>query len=147
MREKPVTRYICEFCGKTGYSKGHMRKHEAHCTKNPNRLCRMCDMDERKAPTPELLALMVAVVPKIGDYMSMTDDGMDFIDDSGAAKAIKEVWPRITEGCHECPACIMAVLRQAGFPLPIVSSFWTYSEACKEFWNKINKAKMCISCY
>ena len=42
---KTVTKqvYYCDFCGKRGLSKGHMKTHELHCTLNPNRKCRLCD--------------------------------------------------------------------------------------------------------
>lgn len=42
MRAKMRWRYYCDFCPKAGGSKAHMRTHEASCTRNPDRTCRMC---------------------------------------------------------------------------------------------------------
>lgn len=140
MKTKQVTRYICGFCRKTGYSLGSMQKHETHCTLNPNRVCRMCDAIEECAPTPEQLAALVALVPNIDTFKSKFDDEGYSIDTDAAAKALHEVWDRIVEPLNHCPACIMAVLRQAKFPLPI-ADWWSYTDACEKFWEPINTAK------
>ena len=136
MKTKQVTRYTCEFCGKTGYSLGSMRKHEAHCTLNPKRECRMCEAEGNwNAPTPEELAAVVAMIPRLDDFK-----GDGFIDMNEPLAALKRVWDTIEDRLHGCPACIMAALRQAKFPLPAID-WWNYTDACKEFWEPINEAK------
>jgi hypothetical protein len=136
MQSKKVTRYACDFCEKKGYSLGAMRRHEAHCTLNPNRGCRMCEAaGDWPAPTPDELAAVVALVPK---YENFTAEDVFFR--GKAQDDLKVVWPEIVERLHDCPACIMAALRQAGFPVPAVD-WWNYTDACKEFWKPINEDK------
>lgn len=45
-------RYYCDHCPKSGSSGGHMKKHEAGCVRNPERVCGMCREAEldQKAP-------------------------------------------------------------------------------------------------
>jgi formylmethanofuran dehydrogenase subunit E-like metal-binding protein len=55
MRQRRVWRYYCEFCKKSGCHSGHIRTHEAHCVRNPNRKCRLCaKMGTLQAPTHAL---------------------------------------------------------------------------------------------
>lgn len=35
-------RYYCDYCKKSSGGSYAMKLHEAHCTNNPNRKCRMC---------------------------------------------------------------------------------------------------------
>ena len=44
MQVVQVNKYICDYCGKKQYASWAMKKHEKHCTMNPNRECRMCDL-------------------------------------------------------------------------------------------------------
>lgn len=84
MRQKKVWRYYCEFCKKAGCHAGHMRKHELHCTANPSRKCRVCDMrDGLQEPTDVLIAAL----------------GISF--------------KRLEEVADGCPACILTALRLA----------------------------------
>jgi hypothetical protein len=144
MKTKQVTRYICDFCGKTGYSLGCMRRHEVHCTLNPKRECRMCEAAQECAPTPEELATVVALVPKLSDYERDGVEGINggkCIDIDQAVAELRLVWSEIADRLHGCPACIMATLRQAGFPLALANSWWTYTEACAAWWKPINEDK------
>lgn len=43
MRERTVRLYYCEFCRKTLQRRHAMARHEAACTNNPARVCRVCD--------------------------------------------------------------------------------------------------------
>jgi hypothetical protein len=57
MKSKRVWRYYCDFCRKSGCNGGHIRKHEASCCSNPDRVCRMCRwVDAEQKPTAELRA-------------------------------------------------------------------------------------------
>lgn len=59
MRRVLRWRFYCEFCPKAGMSGGHMARHEASCTRNPNRVCRMCALvGESARPMPELIAAL-----------------------------------------------------------------------------------------
>lgn len=44
MKTKRVLRYYCDFCRKSGCRKDCIEKHEAHCIRNPNRKCGMCEL-------------------------------------------------------------------------------------------------------
>lgn len=89
MKTKTVKRYYCDFCKKAGQSLGHMRKHENHCTANPNRECGMCALMQRangdtiQRPMSELLAAL----------------------DNGGLDELR----RVADGC---PACMLAAMVQ-----------------------------------
>ena len=85
MIKKKMWRYYCEFCGKGGCSSSHMRKHEKHCTLNPDRNCGFCEA-EGNHPQP-----MDQLIPTITHELL------------GLRKASKN-----------CPACILSALRQSG---------------------------------
>lgn len=80
-------RYGCDHCKKVGGSGGHMRKHEAACTNNPNRICRL---HEYVAPGE-----LVPDVPML----------LDALREGG--------YPKLVEVSHNCPACKLAALRQS----------------------------------
>jgi hypothetical protein len=86
MNKKRVWQYQCEFCGKKNYSAGHMKKHESICTMNPHRVCGFCAL--------------------LGDNLPHKSDIL-------VAAALKgEFYLRdVTENC---PACILAGIRQSG---------------------------------
>lgn len=76
----PCTRYTCEFCGRNGYSAGHMKKHETGCTRNPDRICGMC---------------------KAGGLVQA---------DPAAMRAILETGIESLKEMCKCPACILAAV-------------------------------------
>ncbi len=122
MRTKQVNRYYCDFCKKSGGSASSMSKHEKHCTKNPGRLCRVCQMiKEEQAPIEELLALLPEAV-KDEVESKLTGDGVEtcMVFD---AKEINEALPALREAANNCPACVMAALRQKGWPVPVATDF------------------------
>lgn len=85
--------YRCDHCGKAGRSKGHMRNHEIHCTKNPDRSCGMCLLiGEGQEPIADLIAA-------IGD------------DDENAIK-------RLEHAANGCSACMLAAINQAPWLRP-----------------------------
>ena len=85
MKRKKVWRYYCDFCKKSGCSGGHMKEHEQHCTMNPDRTCRMCDLlEEEQAETQTLVDALL----------------------NGGMKRLRT---------HTiCPACLLAAIRQSG---------------------------------
>jgi hypothetical protein len=40
---------------------------------------------------------------------------------------------------RNCPACLLAAIRQAKIPVPLFSSDFNYTEECKAVWAKINE--------
>ena len=88
MKKKRVWRYYCEYCKKSGCSSYHMQRHEIICTMNPDRHCGMCD---------------VADIPQqpMEDLISSIGDGKSGIE-------------KLRELTENCPACILAAIRQSG---------------------------------
>lgn len=116
MRSKKVTRYWCDHCDKAGLQAHAMAKHEAHCTMNPLRKCRVCEL---LGEAPLVVADLVALLPRSGDYPSFgTADEINTF-----SSAVDAALPALREAAHNCPACIMAALRQASIPVPIVDEF------------------------
>jgi hypothetical protein len=134
MKIKKVNQYICDFCGKKKYSASHMVKHEKRCTLNPGRECGMCIMTgEGGLPLKELLELlpepiMKPMLPPDGDIFHLRN-----------AEEIEAVMPRLRAESNNCPACIMAALRQKKIPIPAITSF-KFTEECKSVWADINEA-------
>src|ERR1700692_3216438 len=91
-------RYKCDFCGKVGYSAGHMGKHEQGCTMNPERKCRIhAHVDlrfENPGPLP-VEHLKAHLVTNGGN----NDGGLD---------ALREL-------AEDCPCCMFAAIRQLGW--------------------------------
>lgn len=113
MITKRVNRYYCSYCRKSGCSAGHMRKHEQRCTLNPNRECGMCRTMKREQPN---LAVLIAMIPHEEPFA---------------------IGPEIREAAHDCPACILAAIRQAGVYVSLTD--FNYTEECKGWWAAINK--------
>ena len=124
-------RYYCEFCKKAGGSGGHIARHEKSCTMNPNRVCGVCGMlEEDQKPISQLLA----VLPDGERFIQEERDG--FISYGTLEKEAEKCMPKLRE-LTNCPACIMAALRQSKIPIPMVESF-NFTEEMKSIWPEIN---------
>ncbi len=122
MITKKVNRYYCEWCKKSGCAAGHMRKHEERCTLNPGRKCGVCGMlDGEQRPMVEL----VEMLPNVEEYKSYGRVvGKEYeVFDSTLTTATNEALPRLREVANNCPACILAAIRQAGIPVELVTDF------------------------
>jgi len=84
MRAYRSWRYRCDYCKKAGGSKFHMAKHEKGCTARPDRICGICDKD--------------------GLWQKTSAEIVNILDTEGFNAMKKYV--------HNCPACILAGLRQ-----------------------------------
>lgn len=119
-------RHYCDFCGKSGGHAGCMRKHESRCTLNPNRQCGLCQLIDQVPVSPKELA------------------GLAFSCSSEQAVLNEKV---IREKCHNCPACILAVVRQAyksmGLEdaMQMVEIKFDFKEELKKFWQDHNDAR------
>jgi len=121
-------RYYCDHCNKGNGSPSAMKRHEAGCTINPNRVCGMCRMQaddggpERAPPRDALVGIL----------------------DSEGFKAM-------CDAANDCPACILSVLRTKNYfddeRGPMVAGpedgrqSWSYAIAKKEWWDNWNDAK------
>lgn len=127
MKVKKVNRYSCDFCKKKTLTAHSMRNHEEHCTKNPNRKCGMCAYVGESQPD---LKELIAIVP---DYHKYPDDFLDEL-----IAAVAKALPALREAANNCPACIMAAIRQSNIPLPIVTDF-DFEKESKEMLAECNQ--------
>lgn len=91
MTKKQCWRYKCDFCGRVGYSGGHMKSHEIGCTANINRVCRM-PIHDGEAPRLSLHQLI--------DDLSLSKPDLGMTE--------------LREDSNNCPACILAAIRCSG---------------------------------
>lgn len=142
MQIRQVKQYICDFCGKKGLSSGHIKKHERHCTKNPERKCRMCDtLNVEQQPITNLMA----VLPDPSEYI--------YDDEWGQGgyllelfEATDAVMPKLKDLVSGCPMCIMAALRQKGIPVNGVNSF-DYKKEVAEIWAAVGEEEIQTGVY
>lgn len=134
MRIVKRNRYYCDFCKKAGGSGGHIAKHERSCTKNPNRICKVCGLLEvQQVPIADLKALL--------PQCKATDFGFEDDASSTVENLVRIALPRLREKAHNCPACIMAALRQSGIPVPLAKDF-NFTNEMKDIWQEINEANL-----
>lgn len=132
MRKVKRWRYYCEFCKKSGGSGSHMAKHEKACTMNPDRVCGMCKALEQEQPN---LTELMALLPNPGDYLIKHEIWEEL---PGLDGVVERSMPELREKSGNCPACILAALRQAKIPVRAIESF-NFTEECKTFWVDINE--------
>jgi len=129
MRTAMRPRYYCDHCNKGNGSPSAMRRHEAGCTKNPNRVCRMCALvrDEFGGPEQRCLSDLTAILQAAG-FKAMCD------------------------AANDCPACILAALRPLNFagdaesPPGVLGpedgrESWSYRSAKDQWWKEINSER------
>lgn len=119
-----------------------MAVHEKHCTLNPARDCRVCGLIGASMHVgAERMAALVAMLPDATEYntaaMFSGCDCPSWID--GHAEGCKDPYVRLARELSKamlvlrkevdnCPACIMAALRQAKIPVPMADGFDFKSE-------------------
>lgn len=145
-------RYYCDHCKKAGNSGGHMKRHEASCTLNQARVCRMCThIGDGQADMAEMLALLPDPKPFESIVHHDADEWMDAYDEhcfdhEGFNVAVAPALKALRDLTSNCPACILAALRQKGIPVPAVEGFNFKSELA-EFWSAENDARAERECY
>lgn len=136
MRTKRVNRYYCDFCKKSGCSAGHMRRHERHCTMNPKRTCGVCAMLDYPQTS---LASLTGRLPDAKDYLVADEWGLECYKGS-LTDAANNCLAIVREEANNCPACILAAIRQSGIPVLMVTDF-NYTEERKAMWEIVNDAR------
>lgn len=115
MHQAKRWRYYCDFCKRANMQKASMAKHERGCTLNPNRICGLCaHRDFRAKP--------------IADLLSAFENGG---------------WKAVGELTENCPACILAAIRQFNKAHPdIDEQIWPedfdFKKEMTSFWNDVN---------
>lgn len=137
MKIKKVNQYACDFCGKKKYSASAMTKHEKHCTMNPNRECRFCIIDQG-ASTNNIPSL-VARLPK--DVIVVSEEFFPIEKVNNEVEILAE-FEKIKKEVNECPACLLAVIRQSK---SIVNFPFYYKNEAEQFWK--DRKEEDISCY
>lgn len=143
MTSKTVTRYQCGFCKKKGYSASHMAKHERHCTMNPNRVCRVCRMITGEVQPRRPVKELVAILPKHprSYYEGAQDEDGTIFPHPNAESEVANALVELRKAYNDCPACIMAALRQAGIPVHCAKGF-DFKKEMQSIWDDINNAKL-----
>lgn len=143
MITKTVNQYICEFCGKKKYSASAMRKHEKHCTMNPNRHCRMCDTISGGQHNLDSLKKLVPdpIEPPTVDFdLNKLDIALEY--DDQPYKNISEInagIKKVLEETNGCPMCVMAVLRQKKILIHLTD--FNYKKELELAWSIINEER------
>ncbi len=114
MRVKKVNRYYCDHCNKSGCAAGHMKKHEKHCTMNPDRECRMCKLlDVEQVPMAEMLSVLPDpekfIDGILGDKHSEEQAVRAY---EKLNEAVEQATEKLRVTTNNCPTCILAALRQ-----------------------------------
>lgn len=138
MKRKKVWRYYCEFCKKSSCSAASISRHEKRCTMNPNRYCGMCaTVNLPQKPMTELIGILsgIAVVEKTnGDWKDLALEG-----------DIDKSLQTLRDETENCPACVLAALRQKGILIPLTT--FRFGDEVKRFWADFNDTQWEASDY
>lgn len=131
-------RYYCDHCKKVSGSRPAMEKHEKGCTLNPARDCGICGfLCTGGAALADLIALLpdpakfVRDVPEERYFDGVAWDTIPARqeqDGEAIRNATHAVLPKLRELTDNCPACILAALRQRGIAVPLIEDFNFTSE-------------------
>jgi hypothetical protein len=148
MRRVQRWRYYCDHCKKVSGLRSAMEKHEKGCTLNPARDCGICGfLCTGGAALADLLALLpdpkafVIHHPADKFYNGIEWDEIeasDQPDDDALRDAVHAVLPKLREMTENCPACILAALRQKGIPVPVITDF-NWATEFKEAQGRMNE--------
>lgn len=134
MKTKTATRYYCDYCERSSDSASHMARHEKHCTMNPERQCRVCGFLELHQKP---MIVLRGCFPIKTDVMVQDEFGYT-VTYLGSLK-IGEGLTKLRELTENCPACILATIRQSGIPVPAVEGFDFMAEMAAA-WTSFNEA-------
>lgn len=118
--------YYCDYCKKRGLSASAMTIHEAHCTYNPNRRCRMCLRQ-----------------PYLHDYIESLKKRFilerDHLDNYVVKWIGKEITlEEIRVFVDNCPACTLAVLSQTKLSYSVFKFNYEYQDDKNKWWSDKN---------
>jgi len=138
MRVKKINRYWCDFCNRGGLQSFAMSKHEKHCTLNPNRKCRVCDL--------------LGVAPVLQELIDMLPDPTTYntaeclaqkheeTEHYKLTQQLEEIYPAFRDAAGDCPACMMAALRLKKIPVPMMEKF-NFKAEMKSIFDGINESR------
>ena len=116
--------YYCEFCNK--HSLRTLVEHEKHCTANPNRVCKLCEIFEISNNLLEL----------IEKYKKITEEY------NGRATELNQevVLNELRKDTDYCPNCILTVIRCSGLNNILTYDGYNYKEELRKVWEEFNAA-------
>lgn len=138
MKIKNKKVYYCEFCKKHSLSISSMNKHEKHCIKNLDRVCRLCKI---LGGEPLSKKDKLEIIEKIKSMMSYPQGKEEYGINTTEVKQpdIKEIIKMVSEkGWEGCPNCLLSIIVFTGlqkFPYHID---WDYKKELKNTWYDIN---------
>lgn len=120
MRKVKKWRYYCDFCKKASMRGDVIKKHEIGCTMNPLRKCGICEyFGNEQKPIDDLKATVEAN----GDM---------------CIKPLREL-------TDNCPACILAAIRQHNKEMDVEDRIWTderefnFKTEMQSHWDQVNE--------
>lgn len=129
MRTKTVRRHWCDFCNKAGLQAHAMARHEKHCTMNPARDCRVCGLLGGSVHVgAERMASLVAMLPDPAEFLNTQCWTGDDSAHARLVASLKEAMAELRKEVDNCPACILAALRQKKIPAYMAENFNFTSE-------------------
>jgi len=147
MKVRRVNRYYCDFCKKSGCAAGHMKKHEKHCTLNPDRVCRMCQALEQ--PQPDLQPA-IELLPNSRDFKT------DYSDHYGTwtrydklPAALAAAMPGVRDLTSGCPVCLFSAIRRRGLMANgqlvqiVKEAGFDFKKELESTWGDINSEREC----
>jgi len=114
--------YYCGYCRK--HSLCSVATHEAHCTLNPNRICRLC---ERTEPLTEL-------IEKYRKQIIIVENSAELSKGANIEDIKKD-----TGSCPNCTLALIRILKLNKFPL---CSSYDYKKALEDYWNDRNAEEL-----
>jgi hypothetical protein len=149
MKTKKVNRYYCDFCNRGGCSAAHMKKHERHCTANPERECRVCGNAVRPRDVRVPLGPndpQRGEAERVLDFYRTAYSWPDTIDEREAeaerefeklmgADVASRALEEIRSASRNCPACILAVIRQSE---SLLTFDFDFKKEMAEWWQAKN---------
>ena len=123
--------YYCEYCNKHGLSASHISQHEKHCTRNLNRECRLCgNITGYKEEIESLKKRFKVITEKI-------EEGFTSIRVEWIGKEI--TLDEIRDLVHDCPVCILSVMRLTGLTSGWHNFDFNYKQELKDHWKEQNE--------
>ena len=136
-------RYYCDYCKKAGGNKAVIVKHEERCTNNPKRKCGMCtflELDQK--PISEMLNLL----PEPEKYKVFYNEDKTAYEFHLLKEAMIEPLKKLRELTDNCPACILAALRQKKIHTDFAEGF-DYKKEVQKIFKEHNSNQQGDLCY
>jgi hypothetical protein len=124
--------YYCDFCKKRSLSGGHLKKHEVHCTLNPDRECKFCKNYFKSTYNIKDIIEEFKTRFKI---VILND-----IFDTEQVQWLKEpiTLEEIRKRVNNCPNCIFSIIRQCKLNYHYFDIKFDYKKEVQDLFNKIN---------